>query len=77
MYVDEKGVFRCDCGSPIVPYRRVRAGFKTCLKCADKNQSKPVGFMVFDHKTAPRLVRVDSRDTESLRRANRAHKRAR
>lgn len=77
MYVDNYGVYRCDCGSPIVPYARVKAGFQSCKKCADVHQEKKVGFMVFDHKTAPSIQVVDARNQEALRRAQRAHRRAR
>lgn len=77
MYVDDMGVYRCSCDMPIVPYRRVKDGYTTCISCAEKEENTKVGFMVFDHKTAPTLIQIDSHDKESLRRAQRAHRRAR
>jgi hypothetical protein len=48
---------------------------KTCVECS--TEQKRVGFMCFEHKTAPFLVMVDSANKETLRQANRAFRRAR
>lgn len=46
-----------------------------CVNCAPNYETRKVGFMVFDHKTAPELVIVDEADAEALRRASKANRR--
>lgn len=53
----------------ILPYT------KTCVGCS--TEQKKVGFMAFDHKTAPTLVTVDPSNKEGLRQAKRAFRRSR
>jgi hypothetical protein len=48
---------------------------KTCVSCS--TEEKRVGFMCFEHKTAPFLVTVDGKNKEQLRQAKRAFRRAR
>lgn len=47
----------------------------TCLDCS--SESKAVGFMDWGHKTAPSLVMVPANATETIRKLNRANRRAR
>ena len=65
---------KCFCGK-IIPEERLEFGFTTCLDCS--KESKPIGFMVYGHKTAGEIVIIDSKDSESVRQAHRAHRRDR
>jgi hypothetical protein len=47
----------------------------TCVNCS--NEGTFSGFMDYGHKTAPQLVLVPNSDTEALRIAKRAFRRAR
>lgn len=47
----------------------------TCIKCS--NEGSVSGFMDYGHKTAPQLVLVPNDNTEALRIAKRAFRRAR
>jgi len=47
----------------------------TCCNCT--KEIKVVGFMDFNHKTAPQLVLIPPNEPEVLRIAIRAHRRAR
>lgn len=47
----------------------------TCLDCS--SESKAVGFMDWGHKTAPSLVMVPANATETIRKLDRANRRAR
>lgn len=64
------------CGKEI-PNERLEALPNTthCVKCS--KVKSPVGFMVFDHKTAPTLVLVDPEDMDALNMAERADRRSR
>ena len=64
------------CGCEIPAARLEALPYATkCVKCSD---AKPlVGFMDWNHKTAPELVLVDSGNAENLRRAKRINQRAR
>lgn len=66
----------CFCGAAIDP-DRFDAGFTTCIQHGDKYRH--AGFMIFDHKTAPRLAIVPVRPgtEEPLRLAHRANRRSR
>ena len=58
-----------------IPEERVEMGFQTCVK---HSTAKPrVGFMVFNHKTAPEIAIVDASNSEGLRQAVRAFNRDR
>ena len=46
-----------------------------CRKCS--TEQRAVGFLSYSHKTAPELVMVAANNTESIRRCNRANRRAR
>jgi hypothetical protein len=46
-----------------------------CKNCSIENRA--VGFMSWEHKTAPSLVMVPSNATETIRILNRANKRSR
>jgi len=48
-----------------------------CVSCARVHVSQDVAYMDYSHKTAPMLVRIKGGDKESLRRAQRAFRRAR
>lgn len=48
-----------------------------CVSCADKHTQDFAGFMVFEHKTAPTLVRIPKKNSEAIRQAERANRRAR
>lgn len=48
-----------------------------CVKCADKNTPSYKGFMAFSHKTAPEFIKISTNQTEALRQAERANRRAR
>lgn len=58
-----------------IPDERAELGYDTCLK--HSTAPKRVGFMVYNHKTAPEIAIVDSSDKEGLRRATRAFNRDR
>jgi hypothetical protein len=60
-----------DCHQEI-PTKRLEAvpHTKYCVKCAKKHpEPRPVGFMDWEHKTAPTIVILDPRDKETVRRA--------
>lgn len=46
-----------------------------CIQCS--SESKAIGFMDWGHKTAPSLVMVPSNATETIRKLDRANRRAR
>ena len=46
-----------------------------CKNCS--TEQRAVGFLSYSHKTAPELVMVAANNTESIRRCNRANRRAR
>ena len=46
-----------------------------CKNCSVENRA--VGYMCFDHKTAPSLVMVPANATETIRKLDRANRRAR
>ena len=46
-----------------------------CIQCSNENRA--VGFMDWGHKTAPSLVMVPSNATETIRKLDRANRRAR
>jgi hypothetical protein len=46
-----------------------------CIECSSENRA--IGFMDWGHKTAPSLVMVPSNATETIRKLNRANRRAR
>ncbi len=58
-----------------IPEERVELGFSTCIK--HSNAKPRVGFMVFNHKTAPEIAIVDASNKEGLRQAVRAFNRDR
>jgi len=47
----------------------------TCINCS--TEQRAVGFMDWNHKTAPQLVMVPSNATETIRILDRANRRAR
>jgi uncharacterized protein YaiE (UPF0345 family) len=47
----------------------------TCVSCS--NEQRAVGYMDWGHKTAPSLVMVPANATETIRKLNRANRRAR
>ena len=64
------------CSIPIPPERLAAIPETlTCVRCSDV--SAIVGFMVFDHKTAPRLVTIPASNKEAVRQARRAFSRSR
>jgi len=66
---------RCVVCDVEIPEERVELGFETCIK---HSTAKPrVGFMVFNHKTAPEIAIVNSENKEGLRQAVRAFRRER
>lgn len=65
------------CKAPI-PKERVEATRSDlCIACAAERVGRRVGFMDYGHKTAPSLVMLQASDTEAVRRATRAFRRAR
>jgi uncharacterized protein YaiE (UPF0345 family) len=48
---------------------------KTCINCS--TEQRAVGFMSWEHKTAPQLVLVPANAKESIRILNRANRRSR
>lgn len=46
-----------------------------CINCSSENRA--VGYMDFNHKTAPQLVMVPANATETIRKLDRANRRAR
>jgi hypothetical protein len=66
------------CKAPI-PKERVEAtgGSDLCIDCAADRVGRRIGFMDYGHKTAPSLVMLQASDTEAVRRATRAFRRAR
>lgn len=68
--------FCAKCLAPIPPARvKALPGTTTCVGCS--TVPKRIGFMVFDHKTAPALVQIDPEDAEQVRVAKRFNRRAR
>ena len=67
----------CEKCQSVIPAERldVLPHTKTCVKCS--TEPKRMGFMCFDHNTAPVLVTVDGSNKEALRQAKRAFRRAR
>ncbi len=65
---------KCHCGVEI-PEERIELGLTTCK--IHSTAVKPVGFMVFGHKTAPDIVIVNSKNKEQLRQAQNADQRRR
>ena len=47
----------------------------TCVSCS--NEQRAVGYMDWGHKTAPSLVMVPANATETIRKLDRANRRAR
>lgn len=47
----------------------------TCVQCSGVKAKKV--YSVYSHKTAPELITIEADDTESIRLAERAHKRSR
>ena len=64
----------CGCQIPQIRLDAI-PGVQTCVKCSD--EPKRVGFMVYGHKTAGEVLTVDPRNSEALRQAQRAYRRAR
>lgn len=64
----------CVCGVDISE-ERVEMGFYTCI--AHSTAKPRVGFMVFNHKTAPEIAIIDASNSEGLRQAQRAFNRDR
>lgn len=60
-----------------IPWERIQTlpETKTCVKCSEAHA--PRAFMVYDHKTAPRLILIDPQNKEAIRQAERANRRAR
>lgn len=48
-----------------------------CIKCVDKHTPSYKGFMAFSHKTAPEFIKIPINQTEQIRQAERANRRAR
>lgn len=67
---------KCWCGE-LIDEDRFALGFSTCVQHA--SQKPHVGYMDFAHKTAPEIVIIpnNSKNEESLRRAQRINERAR
>jgi hypothetical protein len=64
------------CNKPIDPERlEVLPDTRRCAGCSD--EAKLIGFMTYAHKTAGFVQFVKPTDKEGLRRAMRAHHRAR
>lgn len=64
------------CGKSIPQERlEILPHTQTCVKCS--TEKAKVVFQVYDHKTAPSLVIIDGNDSDSIRLARRAHRRAR
>jgi len=64
------------CGETISPERlEALPNTKTCANCS--SVVRVVGFMSWEHKTAPSLVVLDGSNKEVLRLARRANRRAR
>ena len=64
------------CKKPIPQIRlEILPDTNTCKDCS--TVATYVGFMDWNHKTAPELVMVSSSDTENLRRATRMNARSR
>lgn len=64
------------CGVPI-PLERLEALPNTTTCTEHSHEQAKIGFLVFDHKTAPRFITIDPRDKEALRRAQRCNRRSR
>jgi len=70
--------FECRICKASIPDERVEAtGSDLCIACAETRVGRRVGFMDYGHKTAPSLVMLQADDTEAVRRASRAFRRAR
>jgi hypothetical protein len=64
------------CSIPIPPERiEVLPTTTTCVKCS--TTKAVVGFMIYNHKTAGTLVTIPPEESETLRIAKRANRRAR
>lgn len=44
----------CNCGNQIEP-ARVELGLERCFLCASLDTERPVGRMIYSHKTAPEI----------------------
>jgi hypothetical protein len=70
-------MIRCEICQQPIPAERLEA-LPTTRRCVEHSDTKAVlAFNVYDHKTAPILVIINPDDTEAVRRAQRAHHRAR
>lgn len=67
--------YTCSVCNVEIPEERVEMGFYTCI--AHSTAKPRVGFMVFNHKTAPEIAIVDASNSEGLRQAQRAFNRDR
>lgn len=66
------------CGKHIPIERRIAIpNTELCVSCVDATIVEFKGFMSFEHKTAPTFIRIPVNQTESLRQAERANRRAR
>lgn len=63
------------CNSIISPERLEILNTTLCTKCSV--EEKRIGFMVYNHKTAPSLITINPNDKEGIRQAKRANKRRR
>jgi hypothetical protein len=68
---------RCDGCGHFIPAERLEAlpDTRTCVRCSTARPR--VGMAVFDCKTSPEIVVIPGDDTEALRLADRANRRAR
>lgn len=67
----------CDKCGTVIPNNRLLAipNVKVCVRCSDVKEY--VGFMDWEHKTAPEIVLVKGDDLENLRRARAINERKR
>ena len=65
---------QCSWCNASMPDERVEF-YSTCIQCTD--QSTPIAFNNFSHKTAPELVLVKSSNKEAVRQARNANIRRR
>jgi hypothetical protein len=69
-------MFCLKCKQPIPQERlEILPNTKTCKDCSEVQ--KPIGFMIYSHKTAPTIHLINPSNIEELRLAKRANKRAR
>lgn len=66
---------KCSVCDVEIPDERAELGYDTCVK--HSKAAKKVGFMVYNHKTAPEIAIVDPANKEGLRQATRAFNRER